>query len=142
MSSTNVTPSEIIEQISSGLECDEEQGQSWKGRAIAFSYALTRPLCFLRDRGYIDLDPETFIKYSELSAVERLVCDHVISINGRNTRISDPAFDDLLEPLKDYVSSLPGYMRGAKGSQSQKTQEQHDSLTVQPSRVSKSVRFS
>lgn len=103
-------------------------GDMWQGRAMAFIAAITRPLTYLRDRGYIQLSPASYIQYMELSEVEKLLFKH----DG----MYGPKFDEVLLPLLSYIISLPGYdtARIEKG-QEQKTNEQFGFITMQLTRA-------
>lgn len=107
-------------------------GDMWKGRAIAFISALSRPLCWLRDRGYLLLDPGAYIGFFELPQIEKLVWDKkFIGIGDEEFSIKDPDFDESLKPLEVYLGTLPGYTKDKKGKQEQKTLEQHGFITMQ-----------
>lgn len=121
----------LIELIVSLMDDSGGGGDMWKGRAIAFVAAQTRVLCFLRDRGYLLLDSNTFIEYFELPVIERLVLDKTINIKGNDVKIDDPIFDVVLKPLHAYLTTLPGYKKESKGNQEQKTLEQHGFITMQ-----------
>lgn len=131
----------LIELIISLMDDSGGGGDMWKGRAIAFVSGQTRALCFLRDRGYLLLDSNTFIQYFELPVVEKLVWDKTITVDGSDIKIEDPLFEKVLEPLKAYLLTLPGYKREAKGSQEQKTVEQHGYITMQLTRLFGDMSF-
>lgn len=131
----------LIELIISLMDDGGSGGDMWKGRAIAFVAGLTRALCFLRDRGYLLLDSNTFIEYFELPVIERLVWDKTINVGGNDVKIEDPLFDKVLAPLKAFVLTLPGYKREAKGNQEQKTVEQHGFITMQLTRLFGDMSF-
>jgi len=125
----------LIELIISLMDDGGSGGDMWKGRAIAFVAAQTRALCFLRDRGYLLLDSNTFIEYFELPVIERLVLDKTINVKGNDIKIEDPIFDTVLKPLHTYLTTLPGYKQTSKGNQEQKTLEQHGYITMQLTRL-------
>ncbi len=131
----------LIELIISLMDDSGGGGDMWKGRAIAFVSGQTRALCFLRDRGYLLLDSNTFIQYFELPVIEKLIWDKTITIDGADLKIEDPLFDKVLEPLKAYLLTLPGYKREAKGNQEQKTVEQHGYITMQLTRLFGDMSF-
>lgn len=122
----------MIELIISLMDDSGGGGDMWKGRAIAFVAGLTRALTFLRDRGYLLLDANTFITYmSELSVIETMVWDKKIPGLGKEIQVDDPLFEKVLSPLKAFILTLPGYKKEAKGSQEQKTLEQYGFITMQ-----------
>ncbi|WP_249204697.1 hypothetical protein [Burkholderia cenocepacia] len=131
----------LIELIISLMDDSGGGGDMWKGRAIAFVAGLTRVLCFLRDRGYILLDSNKFIEYFELPVIERIVWDKQVTIDGKEITIKDPLFDKVLEPLKAFVLTLPGYTQDKKGKQEQKTLEQHGFITMQLTRLFGDLSF-
>ncbi|MCA8050651.1 type IV secretory system conjugative DNA transfer family protein [Burkholderia arboris] len=131
----------LIELIISLMDDSGGGGDMWKGRAIAFVAGLTRVLCFLRDRGYILLDSNKFIEYFELPVIEQIVWDKKITIDGKEITIKDPLFDKVLEPLKAFVLTLPGYTQEKKGKQEQKTLEQHGFITMQLTRLFGDLSF-
>ncbi|KVV07462.1 hypothetical protein [Burkholderia ubonensis] len=131
----------LIELIISLMDDSGGGGDMWKGRAIAFVAGLTRVLCFLRDRGYILLDSNKFIEYFELPVIEQIVWDKKITIDGKEIQIKDPLFDKVLEPLKAFVLTLPGYTQEKKGKQEQKTLEQHGFITMQLTRLFGDLSF-
>ncbi|TKC90161.1 hypothetical protein FAZ69_08410 [Trinickia terrae] len=131
----------LIELIISLMDDSGGGGDMWKGRAIAFVAGLTRVLCYLRDRGYLLLDANTFIGYFELPVVERVVFQRTITIGGENVVINDPLFERVIEPLKSFVLTLPGYSRDKLGQQEQKTMEQHGFITMQLTRLFGDLSF-
>jgi intracellular multiplication protein IcmO len=117
-------------------------GDMWKSRAISFVQALSRPLCWARDRGCLLLDPGAYIAMFELREVEKLVWDKkFVGIGGEEFTIKDPEFDDSLKPLETYLGTLPGYQRDKKGKQEQKTLEQHGFITMQLTRTFSDLTF-
>jgi len=131
----------LIELIISLMDDSGGGGDMWKGRAIAFVAGLTRVLCYLRDRGYILLDSNKFIEFFELPVVESVVFDKKITIDGRDITITDPLFDKVLEPLRAFILTLPGYSKDKKGAQEQKTLEQHGFITMQLTRLFGDLSF-
>jgi intracellular multiplication protein IcmO len=117
-------------------------GDMWKGRAISFISALSRPLTWLRDRGYLFLDPGAYIATFELPQIERLVWDkQFIGIGDEQFTIKDPDFDEALKPLVNYLATLPGYTKEKKGKQEQKTLEQHGFITMQMTKTFGDLTF-
>lgn len=131
----------LIELIISLMDDSGGGGDMWKGRAIAFVSGQTRALCFLRDRGYLLLDSNTFIQYFELPVIEKMVWDKTITVDGTDIKIEDPLFEKVLEPMRAYLLTLPGYKRESKGAQEQKTVEQHGYITMQLTRLFGDMSF-
>jgi hypothetical protein len=131
----------LIELIISLMDDSGGGGDMWKGRAIAFVAGLTRVLCFLRDRGYILLDSNTFIGYFELPVVERVVFERKITVGDKDIIIDDPLFTKVIAPLQSFILTLPGYSRDKIGQQEQKTMEQHGFITMQLTRLFGDLSF-
>lgn len=131
----------LIELIIALMDDSGGGGDMWKGRAIAFVSGLTRVLAYLRDRGYLLLDAKKFIQYFDLPVIERLVWDRTINEDNRDVVIKDELFMQVLEPLKAYIMTLPGYKQEVKGSQEQKTVEQHGFITMQLTRLFGDMSF-
>ena len=107
-------------------------GDMWKGRAIAFISALTRPLVYLRDMGRIDLSAQTFIDYLEFNKLEEFI-DQATKEGGQFKYVS--------QALIAYVRNVPGYNEKNKGKQDQKTLEQHGFISMQLTRVFNDLSF-
>ncbi|WP_432262880.1 FtsK/SpoIIIE domain-containing protein [Cupriavidus sp. TMH.W2] len=126
----------LIELIISLMDDSGGGGDMWKGRAIAFVAGLTRALTFLRDRGYLLLEANTFMDFmKELPVIERMCWDKKIPSNGEDVVVDDPLFDKVLEPLRAFVLTLPGYNKQSAGGQEQKTLEQYGFITMQLTRL-------
>lgn len=115
----------IIETLSGMLEDhNDEDGEMVNGRAIAFISAITAPLAYLRDQGYIKLNLATYIEYMELSSVEELLFKH-------DGKYGDK-FDELLSPLLAYIKTVPGYdISRIEEGQSEQTKEQFGFVAMQ-----------
>ena len=111
-------------------------GDMWKGRAMAFIAALTPPLTYLRDLGYIQLSPKTYLEYMELAALEELVFNH----EGKYGKM----FDKVCQSLTAYIRTLPGYNTDPKKRKKQeaKTLEQHGFISMQLTRAINDLTFS
>lgn len=113
----------IIEALSGMLE-DNNEDEMVNGRAIAFISAITAPLAYLRDQGYIKLNLATYIEYMELSRVEELLFKH----NGKY----GAKFDEVLRPLLAYIKTVPGYdISRIDEGQSEQTKEQFGFIAMQ-----------
>lgn len=119
----------LIEFLNNLLDDGGGGDGMWKGRAMTFIAAITRVLTYLRDHGFIQLSPSTYIQYMELSALEELVFEHENKYGEFFTQVS--------ASLKNYLVSLPGYNVSPKArkKQEQKTLEQHGFIVMQLTRA-------
>lgn len=119
----------LIEFLNNLLDDGGGGDGMWKGRAMTFIAAITRVLTYLRDNGFIQLSPSTYIQYMELSALEELVFEHDNKYGEFFTQVS--------ASLKNYLVSLPGYNTSPKArkKQEQKTLEQHGFIVMQLTRA-------
>lgn len=129
----NTSSGMLIELIVALMDDSGGGGDMWKGRAISFVASLTRPLCYLRDKGYINLSPEKYLEYFELNVIEELVWEH----NGRYGEL----FDVIVAPLRSYLTTLPGYQKSKIKKQEQKTLEQHGFIVMQLTRIFNDLTF-
>jgi len=128
----------LIELIISLMDDSGGGGDMWKGRAIAFVAGLTRALTFLRDRGYLLLEANTFMDFmKELPVIERMCWEKKIpgANPGEEVVVDDALFNKVLEPLQAFVLTLPGYDRQKMAAQEQKTLEQYGFITMQLTRL-------
>lgn len=123
----------LIELIVSLMDDSGGGGDMWKGRAISFVASLTRPLTYLRDKGYINLSPEKYLEFFELNVIEELVWEH----NGKYGEL----FDVIVAPLRSYLVTLPGYQKSKMKKQEQKTLEQHGFIVMQLTRIFNDLTF-
>ncbi|MBI5447338.1 MAG: TraM recognition domain-containing protein [Gammaproteobacteria bacterium] len=130
--------SSMLSQLIVGLMpegSNSGDGDMWKGRAIAFVEALMKVLVYARDRGYILLDANTIRNYFDLARLEAMVVDkQFIRDNQEPVSLAD-APSIILEPISNYLSTLPGYDRSKKGKQVSQVLEQHGFITMQLTRV-------
>ena len=103
-------------------------GDMWKGRAMTFIAAITVALTYLRDKGFLQLSPSTYIRYMELPALEELVFEHEGKYGEQ--------FNIVSEALKNYLITLPGYNDSPKArkKQDQDTKKQHGFIVMQLTR--------
>jgi intracellular multiplication protein IcmO len=106
----------------------------WKGRAIAFVEALMRVLVTARDAGLILLDANTIRNYFPLEKLEEMV-DKVLIRQDQEPASLEGFPSIVLEPITQYVTNLPGYVKGKKGKQSSQVLEQHGYITMQLTRT-------
>lgn len=130
----NTSSGMLIELLSGLLDGDGGSDDMWKSRAIAFIGALTQPLVFLRDKQEIELAPATYIDYMELPEIERFVyeSDYESKYEG---------FDEVVKPLRSYLTTLPGYNPNLIGNQAQQTNEQFGYITMQMTRSINDLGF-
>jgi len=129
----NTSSGMLIELIVALMDDSGGGGDMWKGRAISFVAALTRPLTYLRDKGYINLSPEKYLEHFELNMLEELVFEH----NGKYGEM----FDVIVAPLRSYLTTLPGYQKSKLKKQEQKTLEQHGFIVMQLTRIFNDLNF-
>lgn len=129
----NTSSGMLIELIVALMDDSGSGGDMWKGRAISFVAALTRPLVYLRDKGYLNLAPEIYLDYFELSSIEELVWSH----GGKYGE----TFDVVCAPLRSYLLTLPGYNDKKKKNQETKTLEQHGFIVMQLTRIFNDLTF-
>src|SRR5579862_3157676 len=110
-------------------------GDMWKGRAIVFVEALMKVLVYMRDQGKILLDANTIRNYFELTRLEAIGIDKMfIRDNQEPVSLAD-APSLVLEPMMNYLRTLPGYDASKKGKQSSTVFEQHGFITMQLTRA-------
>ncbi len=117
---------------SSGNSSD---GDMWKGRAIAFVEALMKVLVAMRDANHILLDANTIRNYFELDRLEAMSIDHVFIRDDQEAVGMDFLPDVILQPMNNYLKTLPGYNKAKKGKQVSQVLEQHGFITMQLTRV-------
>lgn len=114
-------------------------GDMWKGRAIAFVEALMRVLVAMRDAGNILLDAHVIRNYFGLDRIEVMVLDKAF-IRDDDYAISLESYPEtILEPMKAYMTTLPGFTKERKGKQVSQVFEQHGYITMQLTRIFSSL---
>lgn len=106
-------------------------GDMWKGRAIAFVEALMRLLVYMRDEGAILLDANTIRNYFDLQRLESIVIDKVFPRDDMESINIEQIPKLVTDPLRNYLSTLPGYNKEKKGKQVSQVLEQHGFITMQ-----------
>lgn len=115
-------------------------GDMWKGRAIAFVEALMKILVAMRDSGHILLDANTIRNYFALDRIEAMVLDKVFIRDGGLEPVSlENVPPVVMEPIVNYLITLPGYNKEKKGKQVSQVLEQHGFITMQLVRVFSSL---
>ena len=110
-------------------------GDMWKGRAIAFVEALMKILVYARDEELLLLDANSVRKYFVLDRIEAMAIDEVLIRDKQEPASLSNAPEVVLEPIKNYLDTLPGYDKNKKGKQGSQTLEQHGFITMQLTRV-------
>ena len=126
--------SSMLTQLVVSLMGDSSQssdGDMWKGRAIAFVEALMRLLVYMRDEGAILLDANSIRNYFDLSRLEAIVVDKVFPRDDQESINIESIPKLVTDPLRNYLSTLPGYNKEKKGKQVSQVLEQHGFITMQ-----------
>ncbi len=110
-------------------------GDMWKGRAIVFVEALMKVLVYMRDQGKILLDANTIRNYFELPRLEAIGIDKMFIRDNQEPVSLAEAPTLVLEPMMNYLRTLPGYDPSKKGKQSSTVFEQHGFITMQLTRA-------
>lgn len=130
--------SSMLSQLVTSLMDSSSQssdGDMWKGRAIVFVEALMKVLVYMRDQGKILLDANIIRSYFELTRLEAIAIDKMfIRDNQEPVSLAD-APELVLEPIMNYLRTLPGYDQTKKGKQSSTVFEQHGFITMQLTRA-------
>jgi len=114
-------------------------GDMWKGRAIAFVEGLMKILVYMRDQKAILLDANTIRNYFSLERLEAMVMDKVFIRDGAESLSLEEVPSVVLEPINNYLYTLPGYNKEKKGKQVSQVYEQHGFITMQLVRVFSSL---
>jgi intracellular multiplication protein IcmO len=121
-----------------GSSSESSDGDMWKGRAISFVEALMRVLTYMRDQGHILLDAHIIRKYFVLPKLEFIAIDKKFPIDDRFVDMSD-APEVVLDPLNNFLQTLPGFDPNKKGRQSGECLEQHGFIVMQLTRTFNSL---
>jgi intracellular multiplication protein IcmO len=126
--------SSMLTQLVVSLMGDSGQssdGDMWKGRAIAFVEALMRVLVFMRDEGAILLDANSIRNYFDLNRLEMIVLDKVFPRDEQESVNIESIPKVVTDPLRNYLGTLPGWVKEKKGKQVSQVMEQHGFITMQ-----------
>ncbi|MAH61226.1 MAG: phosphoesterase [Legionellales bacterium] len=129
--------SSMLSNLISGLmdsSSGSSDGDMWKGRAIAFIEALMKVLVAMRDSGHILLDANTIRNYFALERIEAMVVDKTFIRDGQYAISMDFLPELVMQPLNNYLFTLPGYNKERKGKQVSQVFEQHGYITMQLTR--------
>ena len=100
-------------------------GDMWKGRAIAVVEALLKVLVAMRDAGHILLDANTIRNYFSLDRLEAMVADKTFIRDGQYAISTEFLPDVVMQPMNNYLATLPGYIKERNGRQVSQVFEQH-----------------
>ncbi len=123
----------VVSLMDSGSQSGD--GDMWKGRAIVFVEALMKVLVYMRDQGKILLDANTIRNYFDLTRLEAMGLDKMFIRDNQEPVSLAGAPDLILEPIMNYLATLPGFEKSKKGKQSGQVFEQHGFITMQLTRV-------
>ena len=123
----------VVSLMDSGGQSSD--GDMWKGRAIVFVEALMKVLVYMRDQGKILLDANSIRNYFDLTRLEAIAMDKMFIRDKQEPVSLANAPDLILEPINNYLSTLPGFDRSKKGKQSSTVFEQHGFITMQLTKV-------
>ena len=110
-------------------------GDMWKGRAIAFVEALMKVLVAMRDAGHILLDANVIRQYFSLDRVEAMVMDKRFYRENQDALSLEFLPSVVMEPINNYLFTLPGFNKERKGKQVSQVFEQHGFISMQLTRV-------
>ena len=126
--------SSMLTQLVVNLMGDSGQssdGDMWKNRAIAFVEALMRVLVYMRDQGAILLDANSIRNYFDLNRLEMIVLDKVFPRDDQESVSIESIPKLVTDPLRNYLGTLPGWVKEKKGKQVSQVWEQHGFITMQ-----------
>lgn len=123
----------VVSLMDSGAQSSD--GDMWKGRAIVFVDSLMKVLVYMRDKGKILLDANSIRNYFDLNRLEAIAIDKMFPRDNQEPVSLADAPDLVLEPIMNYLRTLPGYDATKKGKQSSTVFEQHGFITMQLTRV-------
>ena len=110
-------------------------GDMWKGRAIAFVESLFKILVYQRDAGNVLLDANSIRNYFSLERIEAMAADKVFIRDGQFDISLEDVPETIMQPIHNYLLTLPGYVKERKGKQVSQVYEQHGYITMQLTRT-------
>jgi len=119
----------VVNLMDSGSQSSD--GDMWKGRAIVFVDSLMKILVYMRDKGKILLDANTIRNYFDLTRLEAIALDRMFPRDNQEPVSLADAPEVVLEPINNYLKTLPGFDPSKKGKQSSTVFEQHGFITMQ-----------
>lgn len=114
-------------------------GDMWKGRAISFVEALMKILVYMRDQGSILLDANTIRNYFGLDRLEAMAVDKVFIRDDQYDVSLESAPALVMDPIRNYLGTLPGWVKERKGKQVSQVFEQHGYITMQLTKIFSSL---
>ncbi len=123
----------VVSLMDSGSQSGD--GDMWKGRAVVFVQALMKVLVYMRDQGKILLDANSIRNYFDLTRLEAIGLDKMFIRDNQEPVSLAEAPDLVLEPIYNYLMTLPGFDKTKKGKQSSQVFEQHGFITMQLTKV-------
>jgi len=123
----------VVSMMDSGSASSD--GDMWKGRAISFVEALMKILVYMRDRGDLLLDANAIRQYFDITKLESIALDKKFPLLDDKLVPIEDAPDVVLEPIMNYLKTLPGFNKAKKGNQSGEVLEQHGFITMQLTRA-------
>lgn len=118
-----------------GEASQSSDGDMWKGRAIGFVESLMKVLVAMRDAGHILLDANAIRNYFHLPKLETIVLDKLFPRDGMESVSLEHFPPTILEPITNYLYTLPGFKKENKGKQVSQVFEQHGYITMQLVRI-------
>ena len=133
----NGSSSMLSELVTSLMDSSSQSadGDMWKGRAIVFVQALMKVLVYMRDQGKILLDANVIRNYFDLTRLEAIGIDKMFIRDNQEPVSLAEAPDVVLEPIYNYLMTLPGFDKTKKGKQGSQVFEQHGFITMQLTRA-------
>ncbi len=123
----------VVSLMDSGSQSGD--GDMWKGRAVVFVKALMKVLVYMRDQGKILLDANVIRNYFDLTRLEAIGLDKMFIRDNQEPVSLTEAPELVLEPIYNYLLTLPGFDKTKKGKQSSQVFEQHGFITMQLTKV-------
>jgi intracellular multiplication protein IcmO len=99
---------------------------------------LMKLLVYMRDEGHILLDVNTVRNYFYLPHLEVIAIDRKFPVDmGPNEKLIplDDVPDVVMQPIENFLNTLPGFDRNKKGKQSSETLEQFGFVSMQLTRA-------
>lgn len=124
----------VVSLMSSG-QGGSGDSDMWKGRAIGFVESLMKILVAMRDAGAILLDANTIRNYFHLPKLETIVLDKLFPRDGMESVSLEHFPPVILEPITNYLYTLPGFKKENKGKQVSQVFEQHGYIVMQLVRI-------
>ncbi len=133
----NGSSSMLAELVTTLMDSSSQSpdGDMWKGRAIVFVQALMKVMVYMRDQGKILLDANTIRNYFDLTRLEAISLDKMFIRDNQEPVSLAESPDVVLEPMMNYLLTLPGFDKSKKGKQGSQVFEQHGFITMQLTRV-------